>query len=363
MKTLLLISGDAQADPRGPRPAWQALAEALSEEGDGSVDVLDHRAARRASASVVRFARRWGGLDWALAMIAFRRRREYDVIFSDDDRIGGPLALLLAGVRSRPGHVCVGRRFAQGRAGLAWSLLGACHGLDTALVYAQSQRDFAEDRLGFAGEQLSLIPPPVDEHFFRPQPEAVVCEDHVGIAGRPCPSDPALLGAVASFPSLTLERIEECPESASCPDPCVSTDREEDEIRRRALYARSGIITVPLPDVDAPAGIAAVLEAMAMGKAVVTTRTEGLSDIILDGVTGLTVTAGDEVGWRRALGRLQDDLGLRERLGRAARRWVEENAGLERWAAHARRALRDASAARADGAVSGPFAASASVFW
>ena len=70
-----------------------------------------------------------------------------------------------------------------------------------------------------------------------------------------------------------------------------------------------------------------------MGKAVITTRTTGQTDVITDGVNGLTVAPGDVAGWQKAITRLRSDAGLRDRLGRNGRRWIEENATLDRWAA------------------------------
>ena len=60
-------------------------------------------------------------------------------------------------------------------------------------------------------------------------------------------------------------------------------------------------------------------EAMAYGRAVVTTGVGGLADAIDDGVTGLVVPAGDAVALRLALEQLLGDVALRERLGAAAR--------------------------------------------
>ena len=65
-------------------------------------------------------------------------------------------------------------------------------------------------------------------------------------------------------------------------------------------------------------GVAA-REAMAYGKAIVTTGVGGLADAIDDGVTGLVVPPGDVAALRAALERLLADAGLRLRLGPAAR--------------------------------------------
>jgi glycosyltransferase involved in cell wall biosynthesis len=66
------------------------------------------------------------------------------------------------------------------------------------------------------------------------------------------------------------------------------------------------------------------LEAMAAGRAIVSSDAGGLPELIEDGVTGLTAPNGDAGAYVEALERLLDDGALRQRLGAAARNRVEE---------------------------------------
>jgi glycogen(starch) synthase len=66
------------------------------------------------------------------------------------------------------------------------------------------------------------------------------------------------------------------------------------------------------------------IEAMAAGRAVVASDCGGLPELVDDEVEGLLAATGDAEAFRVALRRLVDDAPLRERLGRAARRAVEE---------------------------------------
>ncbi|MFT3925207.1 MAG: glycosyltransferase family 4 protein [Myxococcales bacterium] len=113
----------------------------------------------------------------------------------------------------------------------------------------------------------------------------------------------------------------------------------------RDLYAESSFVVVPLYENDFQAGITTILEAMAMGKAVLVTGTIGQTDAIEDGQNGLYVAPGSVEGWRAAIERLRTDAALRTRLGRAARRWLEENATLERWALELAAAVHDTTVA------------------
>ncbi len=81
-------------------------------------------------------------------------------------------------------------------------------------------------------------------------------------------------------------------------------------------YERAAVVCVPSRREGY--GVTA-REAMAYGRAVVTTGVGGLADAIEDGVTGLVVPPGDVVALRAALERLLGDPVLRDRLGAAAR--------------------------------------------
>ena len=81
-------------------------------------------------------------------------------------------------------------------------------------------------------------------------------------------------------------------------------------------YERAAVVCVPSRREGY--GVAA-REAMAYGKAIVSTGVGGLADAIDDGVTGLVVPPGDVAALRAALEQLLGDAGLRRRLGAAAR--------------------------------------------
>lgn len=65
------------------------------------------------------------------------------------------------------------------------------------------------------------------------------------------------------------------------------------------------------------------LEAYAMEKAVVASSVRALSEMVRDGETGLLFEKGDAASLAAALERLIRDPGLRKRLGKAGRQWVE----------------------------------------
>ena len=73
-----------------------------------------------------------------------------------------------------------------------------------------------------------------------------------------------------------------------------------------------------------------LLEAMAAGLPVVSSLVMGVPEVVEDGETGLLVPPGRADLLAEALARLADSRELRERLGSAGRRWVEDEFGIER---------------------------------
>jgi len=76
------------------------------------------------------------------------------------------------------------------------------------------------------------------------------------------------------------------------------------------------------------------LEAMAMGKPVISTKVGGIPEVVLDGVTGILVPPGDPRDLARAIMRLLNDTQLGESFGKEGRRRVERHFTLQ---AHAQR--------------------------
>ncbi len=72
-----------------------------------------------------------------------------------------------------------------------------------------------------------------------------------------------------------------------------------------------------------PFGIVAI-EAMAAGRPVIASRIGGLTEIVLDGATGLLVPAGEHEALRDAMQRLIGDPDLRLRMGQAGRQRVSD---------------------------------------
>ena len=100
----------------------------------------------------------------------------------------------------------------------------------------------------------------------------------------------------------------------------------------RQLYADARFVVMPLYPTDFQAGVTTILEAMAMERAVVCSRTAGQTDVIADGSTGVYVAPSDHAALRTAIDELLADPERAGRLGRAARDFVVKQCDLRVYA-------------------------------
>ncbi|GAB4460764.1 MAG: glycosyltransferase family 4 protein [Armatimonadaceae bacterium] len=356
MKTLLLIPSvlkkgveEAVASDRHPVMDYYALANGLSQRSGDSAEFLDYRFLDETTDPMLRLLCRTAGKDAALAYAGFRRRHEYDAIFTNGENVGIPLALLLKSTGRSVPHVTIGHRPSTGKKRLFFQRFRAQERMDRIFLYATSQLKIAQEELGIDEKRLSLIAFHADTRFYRPMPNIPVNENQICSAGLEWRDYPTLIEAVRDMPDLSVKLAAASPwskhrnetENRELPSHVSARRYEYNELRE--LYAGSSFVVVPLYENDFQAGVTTILEAMAMGKAVIATQTTGQTDVIVDGENGLTVAPGDVTGWRDAIQRLRHDAALRERLGRNARRWMEENATLDLWVENITDALRQSA--------------------
>lgn len=352
-EVLLTVSGVVAPDTqeraeRGERPRadYLELARALD------ADIIDYRTARAQLGLAGRLAERLGGPDLALALACYRRRGDYRAIFTDGEQVGIPLAALLKipSQAPRPQHLMIGHVVSAPKKLALLDLLRLHETIDRFVVYATWQQRFIQERWNLPPDRVLLTPFMVDERFFAPEqtqaaPRQMVCA--VGLERR----DYTTLIEAARGLSAEVVIAAASPWSKRADGtagralPPNVTVRRYSQFELRQLYAESRFLVMPLEHVEFQAGVTAILEAMAMGKAVICTRTPGQTDVVVDGVTGLYVPAHDPRALRAAIDRLLSDPQLADQMGRAGRRRVLEGMGLdqyaERLAAAARAALRD----------------------
>lgn len=182
-------------------------------------------------------------------------------------------------------------------------------------------------------ERIRFVPFGADLSFFKPQS---VQEDHqvftVGLA--PDRDYDTLFAATDGLGvSVVVTRSRTIDERKSLP----SYVRAQFFSSRELLleYVKSKIVVLPLDIQDGlnnASGCSTLVEAMAMGKAVIVTRTPTTESYVTNGVNGILVESKDVDGLRMAIQDLLANDEKRKTLGKNARAFVENNCDIEKTA-------------------------------
>ena len=311
-----------------PRTPYVELARELDAEVIDATYMTEHgsRAARLV-------ARRIGIVEGEVVE-AFRRRRSYRHVVAWADRVGLELALLYKLTRSRRDLVLVSNWLTGDAKRVFLERFRVQSHLGAIISYSSVQLQIATERNMIPTSRLHLALQPVDEDFW--QPLETVQSDVICATGWEGRDYPTLVAAVQGVPirvelavgSLVLsaahrrqrgQLFEANVGSAVTSAPNVSYRMDLEPVEVRDLYARSRFVVVPLHDLEYDAGVTSVTEAMAMGKAVIVSRSRGQVDVIRDGVEGLYVAPGDADALRQAIERLLSNPDQAERMGAAGR--------------------------------------------
>ena len=202
--------------------------------------------------------------------------------------------------------------------------LGACIAQAAAII-TFGEGDTAALRQAFAFcalPEIATIQFGIDSAYW--QPASAPVEDYVLSVGSDQLRDyPTLLAAIDSRPLRLVTRLP-LPAEAQRPNIVVQSKLEWAELR--SLYQRARFVVTPVKDQPRDSGHSATLQAMACGKAVIISDTAGLWDRahMRHGEHCHLVRPGDPPALREAIAFLTANPLEAERLGRNARRLVEE---------------------------------------
>ena len=315
-----------------PRADYVVLADRLG------ADLIDYTEARRRAGPLGKTVRKLAGNNALLAWASFRLRKRYDAILTDGEQVGIPYAALcmISRRQARPAHSMIVHIMSVRKKVILFKALGLRRRVDKMFVYATSQRDFAISTLGMRPERVQLTWFMVDTEFFAtervtPEPRRMICaaglefRDYDTLVEAVRGLDVEVVIAAASPWSKRASTLGD-----ALPDNVTVCKLTLFELRQ--LYADARFVVVPLLETDFQAGVTTILEAMAMSKAVVCSKTSGQTDVIVHGETGLYVDPADVEALRDTIRVLLDDPDQAGRLGDAGRRWVVANAAVSVYA-------------------------------
>lgn len=351
MKVLALVSGGRNLPPKdvlrqmehdGLHPRVLLFEDALK------CDMLNESflaSAPRARQRVYRFL----PLFLAQVVEAYCVRNRYDVVVSWGERLTLAYAALLALTFARTPHVAMMYWISPPKKARPLRLLQSR--IDRIIIWSATQRDFAVQQLGIPASKVVLIPYLVDQEFWRPSGEP---SDRISAVGNEMRDYATLISAMRGLDAIPCEIIASrwalTPETLAQLDqghaPANVGVHNASYTELREIYARSRFIVVPLYPSDTNHGLTVILEAMAMGKPVICSRVRGHTDVIQEGVTGFLVEQGNAEALRQAIDDLWSHPEEAERMGVAARRYIEQRHRFDDFVARVKAEVEDVVARR-----------------
>jgi glycosyltransferase involved in cell wall biosynthesis len=274
----------------------------------------------------------YGG-DFATVLSSLGRLNRADVVLSTVDTVGIPLMLLARGrvVRSPFVYTAIGlpERLVQLRSRrmerLYAQALGAASGI---VAYSGHEADVLRRWLRERGVEapVEFVPFGVDVEAFRPtgSPPDV---DVVSVGADPHRDFELLLAVARDLPEtsfLVVTTADRARSLAGRPaNVTVETDLPFDEMRNRLERAR--VVALPVRDNSYSGATTVLLQAMALAKPVVVTRTAAIATGygLEDGENVRLVAPGDVPGFGQVLAEVLEDDTQARALGSRARSTVE----------------------------------------
>jgi glycosyltransferase involved in cell wall biosynthesis len=298
------------------------------------------RAAARGARGLIRAGGGYGG-DFTSVLASRAHLNRADVVFSTVDTVGIPAALLARAGLVRPPlvYAAIGlpERLEQLRGPAARGLyFRSYRKLKTIVAYGWGEVDALREWLGPDGPQVLFLPFGVDIAAFAPDPSRPAEADVVSLGADPR-RDLRLLAGLArrrtewSFRVVTT-RDQAGPLTRRPRNLELEFDIPFDAARDRLASAR--VVVLPVRDNSYSGATTVLLQAMALGRPVVVSRTAAISRgyHLEDGLNCRLVPPGDLQALDRAVAGLLADGENAAAMGARARRTVEEHLGWGRYA-------------------------------
>lgn len=292
-------------------------------------DMLDER--------FIKNVPRWRSLMYRLLPVnisqvleAFIIKKKYDGIISWAENLGIPLAVLLKLTGSHVPHFGIFSWISKPKKAI---LLKRVHSrFERIFLMSSRQRDFAIDQLKIPENKIQLLRWPVDQNFWRP---LNIDSDMICAVGREMRDYGTLIQAIEGMDircHIAAGGITTNKKDAWMKDvqdlesvPSNITIGKKTFLELRTLYAQSRFVVIPLFPTETDNGTTSILEAMAMGKAVICSKVDGQADVIQDGINGIFVPPQDVKALRDAIQYLWNNPEIADRMGREGRKFIEQH--------------------------------------
>ena len=346
------------APPGSAERYWLFGADQLAERGfpvrhnleAGIRRRVRHRVADRLLRRSVEAAGGYAG-DFATVLASRRAANASDVVFSTVDTVGIPAVLLARARLVRPPlvYASIGllERVARLRTRRARRLYREAFARVAAIVaYGDAEAEALRDWLG-AESRVHFVPFGVDADWFRPAEGVDPVVDVVSIGADPRRDYELLARVAARMPDRIFGVVASADQARALalpPNLAVDVGVPFAEIRDRLAAAR--VVALPVRENLYTGATTTLLQAMAMAKPVVVSRTAAIATgyELVDGENCRLVPPGDPEAFEAAVAELLAHPYAAHELGRRARATVERHLTWERYVDAIADVLRAAAA-------------------
>jgi glycosyltransferase involved in cell wall biosynthesis len=280
----------------------------------------------------------YGG-DFGSALGSLRAMNGSDVVFSTVDTVGIPLILLHRAevVRQPIVYTAIGlpERLVQLRGKNVRRLYRSALLNARAIVsYAESEAEWLRDWLG-PRSRVVFVPFGVDTDAFKPQPQVRSDTDVVSVGADPRRDFDLLLAVAARQPGRSFRIVASRDHARGLSklheNVVVETDIALEQVRDR--LARAHVVALPVRENSYSGATTTLLQAMAMAKPVVASRTDAIATGygLVDSVNCRLVPPGDADAFEHALLDVLAGADAAAALGTRARETVERSLSWERY--------------------------------
>jgi glycosyltransferase involved in cell wall biosynthesis len=264
---------------------------------------------------------------------AFRTAKkfsDFNLYLSASEKSAIPLSFLMSAFREDAPHILIGHHLSSIPKTRLYRYWKFREHVTHVICVSQAQAEFAVQSMNFPYSKVDFLYDKVDHHFFRPDNNRA--GDYILAIGQEQRDYKILVDAIEGT-DIQLVIVASSPwsqfnlEITERPNVSLVSNVPYPELRD--LYNHAELIVLPLFENNYGAGLNTMLEAMAMAKPLIITKTSGIANYIKHAETGLFTSPGNSAEMRDIISRLMGDRKERKRLGSNARQDIEENMNID----------------------------------
>ncbi|MFH0930615.1 MAG: glycosyltransferase family 4 protein [Candidatus Zixiibacteriota bacterium] len=239
-----------------------------------------------------------------LGLLIFLKRKKYDIIITANLKTGFILGLLQYLFRKKScKHICLEMMLDEERSSFSWLVKRflqrkAFSKMDCIFVSSRSEIQTYSRRLDINPEKFHFLP--FHTNIVDPKPSEEK-EDYILSAGRTERDYPTLIQAIKGLEIKLVIVADDHSLKKIKGASGVKILKDLPYPEYLELLKRAKAVVLPLNPVSKSTGQVVMLEAMALGKPVISSKVTGTLDYIEDGVNGLLVNPKDPTDLRNKL--------------------------------------------------------------